>query len=64
MTTEDSCKKSGKVIFTPLVNGSKLVSNVQLTLIAAAFERTLKEKFKFPTSILKSKVKILYSLAV
>ena len=63
MTTEDSCKKSGKVIFTALVDGSKIVFNVQPTLIATAFEGTLKEKFKLAKSMLKSKVKILYSVA-
>ena len=63
MTTEDSFKKLGNVIFTVLVKGSKIVFNVQPTLIAKAFEGTLQEKFKLAKSMLKSEVKILYSLA-
>ena len=38
MTTEDSCKKIGNVIFTSLVDESKIAFNVQPTLIATAFE--------------------------
>ena len=41
MTTEDSCKKLGNVIFTTLVNWSKIEFNVQPTLIATAFKGTL-----------------------
>ena len=54
---------SENVIFTALVNGSKIVFNVPLTLIATAFEWTLQEKFKLAKSMLKSKVKILQSVA-
>ena len=50
---------SENVIFTALVNGSKIVFNLPLTLIATAFEWTLQEKFKLAKSMLKSKVKIL-----
>lgn len=63
MTSKDSCKKSGNVIFTALVNGSKTVFNVQPTLIATAFKGTLQEEFKLAKSMLKSKVRILYCLA-
>ena len=59
MTTEDRCKKVGNVVFSALVNGSKIVFNVQPTLIATAFEGTLQEKFKLVKIMLKSKVKIL-----
>ena len=57
MTTEDTCKKSWNVIVTALVNESKIVFNIQPTLIAGAFEGTLAK------SVLKSRVKILYSVA-
>ena len=63
MTTEDSFKKLGNVIFTALANGSKIVFYVQPTLVATAFEGNLREKFKLVKSMLKSEVKILYSLA-
>ena len=44
--TKDRCKKLGNVIFTTLVNGSKIVFNVQPALIATASEGILEEKFK------------------
>ena len=44
--TKDSCKKLGNVIFTTLVNGSKIVFNVQPALIAKESEGILEGKFK------------------
>ena len=44
----------GNIIFTALVNGSKIAFNVQPTFIATAFEGNIKK--------LKSEVTILYSL--
>ena len=63
MITEENCKILGNVIFTALVNGLETVFSVQPTLIATAFEGTLQEKFNLAKSMLKSKAKILSSLA-
>ena len=63
MTTCSSCKNMGSVIFTALLNGTKVKFNTQTALIVKTFEQTLQEKFKLLRSMLNVKVKVTHTLA-
>lgn len=51
------------VIFTALVNGTKVRFNAQTALIVTTFEQTLQEKSELLRSVLNLRVKITYTLA-
>ena len=51
------------VIFTALVNGTKVRFSAQTALIVTTFEQTLQEKSELLRSMLNLRVKITYTLA-
>ena len=63
MVDETQCKRVGKVVFSAQTQQMKVTLNAEPALVVIVFGVPITEKFKLARSMIKSNVKIKYSIA-